>query len=191
MFSPNIPFLYGLLLIIMDDINDIDKPRTNELLIVKNGLWQPTFELTDGKLIYAKLSFRSNIKRDAVIEMPNITYTIKRKGWFNRTILINLGENETVGILVPETWKRDFNLKMDNGFEATYRYKKFFSKSLTLTSAADGDILRVTKKAFSFKQPYTVSIDLVTKKADMPPLPLLAFIGLVIITLRRQQAATQ
>jgi hypothetical protein len=175
----------------MEDLKDTNELSANELIIVKKGFWHPTFELINGQLVYGKLSFRSNIKRDAIIEMPHITYTLKRKGWFNRTILINHGEDETVGTLIPETWKRDFNLKMNNGFEATYSYKKLFSKSLTLNSVADGDILQINQKTFNFKQPYTVSIDLITKQNNMPPLPLLAFMGLVIIMLRRQQAATQ
>jgi hypothetical protein len=80
---------------------------------------------------------------------------------------------------------------MDNGFEATYLYKKLFSKSLSLTNDTQGDILQITQKAFNFKQPYTVTIDQVTQQANTPPLPLLAFMGLVIIMLRQQQAATQ
>ncbi|MCQ6957341.1 hypothetical protein [Mucilaginibacter aquariorum] len=175
----------------MGDYRNIDQLRTNELAVVKKGFWKPEFELTDGQFVYAKLRYRSNFKRDAIIETPQVTYTIKRKGWFNRTILVNKGEDETIGTLVPETWKRDFNLKMDNGFEATYLYKKLFSKSLSLTNDTQGDILQITQKAFNFKQPYTVIIDQVTQQANTPPLPLLAFMGLVIIMLRQQQAATQ
>ncbi|MES2266052.1 MAG: hypothetical protein V4520_04805 [Bacteroidota bacterium] len=175
----------------MDDYRNIDQLRTNELAIIKKGFWKPEYELTDGQFVYAKLRFRSNFKRDAIIETPNITYTIKRKGWFNRTILVNRGEDETIGVLVPETWKRDFNLKMDDGFEATYLYKKMFSKSLSLITNAQADILSITPKALNFKQPYTVTIDQITQQPNTPPLPLLAFMGLVIIMLRQQQAATQ
>ncbi|MCO5935303.1 hypothetical protein NAF17_07110 [Mucilaginibacter sp. RB4R14] len=175
----------------MDDYRNIDQLRTNELAIIKKGFWKPEFELTDGQFVYAKLRFRSNFKRDAIIETPQETFTIKRKGWFNRTVLVNKGEDEIIGVLVPETWKRDFNLKMDNGFEATYLYKKMFSKSLSLTNGTQGDILTITQKAFNFKQPYTVTIDQVTQQPNTPLLPLLAFMGLVIIMLRQQQAATQ
>jgi hypothetical protein len=80
---------------------------------------------------------------------------------------------------------------MDNGFEATYLYKKLFSKSLVLTNGQLGDIFQITQKAFSIKQPFTVTIDLVTKPDNMPPLPLLIMIGLHVILLRQQQAASQ
>ncbi|MET3980517.1 hypothetical protein ABIB62_003117 [Mucilaginibacter sp. UYP25] len=175
----------------MDEYRDINQLRTFELTVNKIGFWKPEFELTDGQFVYAKLRFRSNFKRDAIIETPQETFTIKRKGWFNRTVLVNKGEDETIGTLVPEIWKRDFNLKMDNGFEATYLYKKMFSKSLSLINDTQGNILDITQKAFSFKQPYTVTLNQAAQQPNTPPLPLLAFMGLVIIMLRQQQAATQ
>lgn len=175
----------------MENYRDIGQLRTFELSINKIGFWKPEYELTDGQFVYAKLRFRSNFKRDAIIETPSATYIIKRKGWFNRTILINQGEDETIGVLVPETWKRDFNLKMDNGFVATYKYKKLFSKSLSLVDDNDADILIITQKAFNFKQPYTVTVDQATQSPNTPSLPLLALMGLVIIMLRQQKAGTQ
>lgn len=173
------------------DQRDFAQVKTNELLIIKNGFWKPEFELTDGQFVYAKLSYGSNFKRDAIIELPQNSWTIKRKGWFNRTLLLNRGEDEPIGNIVPETWKRDFNLQLDNGFEATYLYKKLFSKSLTLTNDQLGDILQITQKAFGIKKPFTVTIDLLTKPDNMPPLPLLVMIGLHLILLRQQQAAAQ
>jgi len=171
------------------DQRDFTQVKTTELFITRQGLFKREYELTDGQFVYAKLSYRSNFKRDAIIELPQNSWTIKRKGWFNRTLLLNRGEDEAIGNIIPETWKRDFNLKLDDGFEATYLYKKLFSKSLTLTNNQLGDILQITQKALGIKQPFTVSINLVTKPENMPPLPLLIMIGLHVILLRQQQAA--
>lgn len=173
------------------DQRDFAQVKTNELFITRHGFWKREYELTDGQFVYAKLGYRSNFKRDAIIELPQNSWTIKRKGWFNRTLLLNRGEDEPIGNIIPETWKRDFNLQLDNGFEATYLYKKLFSKSLALTNTQLGDILQITQKAFGIKQPFTVTIDLVTKPDNMPPLPLLVMIGLHVILLRQQQAAAQ
>ncbi|MFA6246087.1 MAG: hypothetical protein WC615_04045 [Mucilaginibacter sp.] len=173
------------------DQRDFAQVKTTELFITRHGWFKREYELTDGQFVYAKLSYRSNFKRDAIIELPQNSWTIKRKGWFNRTLLLNLGEDDTIGNLIPETWKRDFNLKLDDGFEATYLYKKLFSKSLVLTNGQLGDIFQITQKAFSIKQPFTVTIDLITKPDNMPPLPLLIMIGLHVILLRQQQAASQ
>jgi hypothetical protein len=171
------------------DQRDFEQVKTNELYITRQGWFKREYELTDGQFIYAKLSYRSNFKRDVLIELPQKSWIIKRKGWFNRTLLLNRGEDETIGYIIPETWKRDFNLKLDDGFEATYLYKKLFSKSLTLSNDQLGDILQITQKAFGIKQPFTVTIDLLTRPDKMPPLPLLIMIGLHVILLRQQQAA--
>ncbi|MFD0765393.1 hypothetical protein ACFQZI_11060 [Mucilaginibacter lutimaris] len=172
-----------------NDQRDFAQAKTNELYIIKDGWFKPEYQLTDGQFVYAKLSYRSNFKRDAVIELPQQIWTIKRKGWFNRTLFINKGEDEIIGTIIPETWKRDFNLEFENGFTATYLYKKLFSKSLTLTNDTLGDILHITQKAFSVKQPFTVTIDLVTKPSDIPALPLLIMVGLHVVLSRQRQAA--
>lgn len=173
----------------MSDYRSFDQLRTNELTIVKKGFWYPDFELTDGQFVYGRLRYSSNFKRNAIIETPKGTWTIKRKGWFKRTLLLNTGEDNTIGTLTPETWKRDFNLQLDTGFEATYLYKKLFSKSLTLTNDKVGDMLEITQKAFSLKQPYTITFSQVLQQDSIPPVPLLILIGLHIILLRQQQAA--
>ena len=171
------------------DQRDFTKLKTNELFITRQGWFKREYELTDGQFVYAKLSYRSNFKRDAIIELPQNSWTIKRKGWFNRTLLLNLGEDEIIGNLIPETWKRDVNLKLDDGFEAAYLYKSLFSKSLVLTNGWLGDILHITHKAFNIKQPFTVGIDLVTQPDKMPPMPLLIMAGLHVILLRQKQAS--
>jgi hypothetical protein len=116
-------------------------------------------------------------------------WTIKRKGFFNRTLLLNQNGEQTIGTLVPATWKRDIALKMDDGFEATYLYKKLFAKSLTLTGNMTGNILQITQRAFGIKQPFEVTFDKTLKHQNLPPFPLLILAGVSIILLRQQQAA--
>jgi hypothetical protein len=173
----------------MGDYRTFDQLRTTELTIVKNGFWYPAYELTDGQFVYGQLSYRANFKRDGVIETAQGTWTIKRKGWFKRSFLLNQNEDETIGTLIPETWLRNVNLKMDSGFEASYQYKKILSRSLVLTHDTLGDILKITGKAFNFKRPYTITLEQITQQNDMPPIPLLALIGVNIILIRQQQAA--
>ena len=173
----------------MSDYRAFDQLRTNELTIVKNGFWYPAYELTDGQFVYGQLSYRANFKRDGVIETAQGTWTIKRKGWFKRSYDLNQNEDETIGTLIPETWVRDVNLKMDSGFEATYQYKRAFSRSLVLTHDTLGDILQITAKLFNFKRPYTVTLEQVKQPDNMPPILLLALTGLNIILIRQQKAA--
>ena len=173
-----------------NELRNIDQLRTNELKIVKNGFWKPVFELTDGQYIYAKLSYRSNFKRNAIIETLQNNWTIKRKGWLNRILVINQGEDKFIGSIIPETWKRDFDLKLSNGFEATYFYENLFSRSLTLKTDDSGDILYITHKAFNLKRPFSVKINLLSNPEFLPSVPLIIMVGLHVILLRQRRTAT-
>jgi hypothetical protein len=119
----------------MNVFRSFDQIKTNELFITRHKWFlEAYYELTDGQFVYGRLSYRSkSFKRYAIIETAQDTWTIKPKGWFKRSLLINKGEDETIGTLIPETWKRNVNLEMDNGFKGTYLYKKLFSRSLTFT----------------------------------------------------------
>jgi hypothetical protein len=172
----------------MSDYRDFGQLRTNGLFVTRHKWFLPYYELTDGQFIYGKLSYKNNFKRYAIIETAKGMWTIKRKGFFNRTLLLNEDEEHTIGSLVPATWKRNIDLKMDNGFEATYLYKKLFARSLTLTGDATGDILQITQRAFRLKKPFEVTFE-TSKHQNMPPLPLLILIGVSIVLLRQQQAA--
>ncbi|MBB5394810.1 hypothetical protein [Mucilaginibacter sp. AK015] len=173
----------------MTDFRDFALVKTNELFITRHKWFFPYYELTDGQFVYGKLSYKANFKRYAVIETAEGTWTIKRKGMFNRTLLLNKGEDETIGNLVPETWKRDIAIKMDNGFEAVYMFKKVFSRSFTLTHALYGDILQIEHTAFGIKKPFEVSFDKTEQINNMPQVPLLALIGINILLIRQQHAA--
>ncbi|TWR31568.1 hypothetical protein FPZ43_03595 [Mucilaginibacter pallidiroseus] len=173
----------------MDYYREFSQVRTNELSIVRHKFFMPYYELTDGQFVYGKLSYKNNFKRYAIIETAQGSWTIKQKGWFKRALLINEGDDHTIGTLNPATWKRDMALAMNNGFEANYEYKKVFSKSFSLTSTAHGDILELTQHAFKIKQPYTVNFQQALNIDGIPPIPLLTLIGLHIVLLRAQQAA--
>src|SRR6478609_2591679 len=95
---------------------DFDQVKTSELFITRHKWFFPYYELTDGQFVYGKLSYKGGFKRHAVLETLKEKWTVKHKGWFKRSLLINRGEEDTIGVLVPETWKGNIHLKMDNGF---------------------------------------------------------------------------
>jgi hypothetical protein len=173
----------------MSDYRSFDQLRTNELYIVRYKWFNPYFELTDGQFVYGRLSYKNNFKRNGIIETADSIITLKPKGWFKRNLVINEGEDETIGTLIPETWKRDVTLEMDNGFKATYRYKKLFSRSFTLTHELYGDILNLNQMWWSFGKPFTATIEVASKISGMPSIPFLALTGLHLTLLRQQQAA--
>jgi hypothetical protein len=66
-----------------------------------------------GNLFTGKLSYRANFRRDAIIETPRALWTIKRKGWFKRTYLLNKGEDETIGM--HDTPNMEKGCRLENG----------------------------------------------------------------------------
>jgi len=173
----------------MGDYRHFDQLRTSELMVSRHKWFFPYYELTDGQFVYGKLSYKSSFKRYAVIETAQGTWTVKRQGFFDRTLLINRNEDETIGTLKPATWKRNIDIQMNDGFTATYLYKKLFAKSLTLTSDALGDVLQVTQRPFGFKTPFAITLNKIYQQQNMPPLPLLILIGVSMTLMRQQQQA--
>ncbi|OOQ59559.1 hypothetical protein [Mucilaginibacter pedocola] len=172
----------------MNDYRKFEQVKTTELFITKNKWFYPYYELTDGQFIYGKLSYKGHWRRHAVIETADGLWTVKQKGWFKRAMLINRNEDETIGTMEPQTWKRDTLIKLDDGFEGNYLYKKLFTNAVTLVSDTEGDILRIATKAFGIKKPFTIEVDPSPKKVKLN-IPLLVLAGVNLILLRQAQAA--
>lgn len=176
----------------MNDFRNFDQLRTNELYIQKHKWFFPYFELTDGQFVYAKLSYKGTFKRYAIIETAEGTWTAKRAGFFSRALNINLGEEKTIGQVVPEVWKRNVAIRMDNGFEGTFLYKKLFTNTMFFTSSITGDLFQLKHKAFGISKPFEIELDKNHQRStqnDAPPLPLLILLGVNLILLRQAQAA--
>jgi hypothetical protein len=173
----------------MNDFRNFDQLKTNELFITRHKWFKPYYELTDGQFIYGKLYYKSCFSKRATIETAEGLWTIKCKGLFKRSSLINKGEDETIGTLLPATWKRNIDLEMDNGFKAVFNYKKLFSMAFVLTHEMYGDILNIKQKALGIKKPYFITFDKTLQISDRPPLPLLMLIGVNAMLIRQQQAA--
>ncbi|MBL4674992.1 MAG: hypothetical protein JKY70_02115 [Mucilaginibacter sp.] len=173
----------------MDVLRDIGSLRTSELTVTRFGWWRPYYQLGDGQFMYARLSYKGTFKRYAIIESNAGMFTIKRKSMLSRIMMLNRGEDETIGELEPATWTRDVTLRMDNGFEATYLFKKLFSRAYTLSSEPYGDILELKQIAWSIKKAFSVILSPDNQQQGKPDTGLLAMIGVHFILLRQAQAA--
>jgi hypothetical protein len=143
----------------MNNFRNFDLAKTGEFFITRHKWFSPYYELTDGQFVYGKLSLKTFLKQCAIIETAQGQWTINKKGWLSRTLLINSGD-ENIGTVVPEVWKRNAALKLNGGFEATYyQSKKFYCDSLTLSSTGYGDILQVKAKIWSFKKPFIITVE--------------------------------
>jgi hypothetical protein len=172
----------------MNDFRSFDQVKTNELFITRHKWFFSYYELTDGQFVYGKLSYKKSFKSYAIIETAQGNWTIKPKGWFKRSLLINKGDDGIIGTLIPETWKRNVNLEMDNGFKGTYLYKKLFSRSLTFTHEMYGDVLYITQKPWLLKRPFIITYYQNLKVNNLPAVPLLALIGVNLILIRQAHA---
>ncbi|WP_184549400.1 hypothetical protein [Mucilaginibacter sp. FT3.2] len=172
----------------MNDYRSFDLLRTNQLSIVRNGFFKPSFELTDGQFVYGKLSYASVLKTRTTLETAQKTWIVKRKGIFNRSLLIIDSNEMELGVVTPELLSRKVNLNMSDGFTATYLNKKMFTRTFSLTNDQYGDILDIKTSLWGFKKPFKVSVDLDKLKA-IADMPLLVLLGVNLILLKQAQAA--
>lgn len=173
----------------LSNLRNIDQLRTSELTVTRIGWWRPYYELSDGQFTYARLTYKGTFKRYAVLESAAGVFTIKRKAILSRIMMLNSGEDKAIGELEPATWTRDVTLRMDNGFEATYQFKKLFSRAYTLTSETYGDILELKQMAWSIRKAFSVTILPDNGQQGKPDIGILTMIGVHFILLRQAQAA--
>lgn len=172
----------------MDQFRSFDQLRTNELSVLRHGFIRPWYELTDGQFCYGKLSYANFWKTISVLEVEKKTWTIKRKGIFKRTYLINDLDGSNLGSVTPEIWSRKIILSMNNGFEAVYVNKKLISRTFSLINDQFGDILSIRTELWGIKKPFNISFDLDMLK-KIPELPLLALLGINLVLIKQAKAA--
>ncbi|TWR26847.1 hypothetical protein FPZ42_07370 [Mucilaginibacter achroorhodeus] len=172
-----------------NNFRSVAQLRTSELFINRIGWWHPYYELSDGQFTYARLSYKGVFKRYDIIECAEDMFTIKRKSLIGRTMLLNRGEDELIGEIEPSVWKRDVKLRMVNGFEANYMFKKLFGRSFTLVNENYGDILEIKQIIWGFKKPFSVTLAPDNQQTGKPDIALLVMIGVHFILVRQAQAA--
>ncbi|MBK0379196.1 hypothetical protein [Mucilaginibacter segetis] len=173
----------------MNIFRDFDEVRTNELYIIRKGWFRSAYELIDGQFLYGKLSYKGNFKRYAVIETAAGIWTLKQSGWFSRNMDLKVGEEQTVGTVIPELWSRRITLEMNDGFAADFYYKKLFSKACIWANQLYGDMIFIKQKVFSIKQPYIITFDQSLPKNTAVNIPMLTLLGVSLLITRQRHAA--
>lgn len=172
----------------MDQFRSFDQLRAPELPVLRHGFWRPWYELTDGQFSYGRLTYIGALKRNCILETANGSWTVKRKSWIGRKLIIEQPEGIEIGLITPEILSRKITLELNNGLIATFYNKKILSRTYTWLNDQLGDILNVETKLWSRKQPFIVKIDpdLIKK---VPELPLLALLGINLVLLKQAEAA--
>jgi len=174
----------------MNDFRSFEQLRVNELSVIRHGFFRPWFELSDGQFSYGKLSSISIWRNTVAIETAQENWVIKRKSLISRVFFIQQPQGVNIGTVTPEILSRKTVLNMDNGFAAALNAKAFLSRTYSWANDQHGELLTIKPAIWSYKTPFTISIDLNLLK-NAPYLPLLALLGVNLILLKQAaQAAT-
>ncbi|GAA4313001.1 hypothetical protein GCM10023149_08580 [Mucilaginibacter gynuensis] len=163
-----------------------ENKNISELYIVRHGWVKPEYELTDNVYSYGKLAYKwLSARRRAYVETADNYYSFAFEGFWRRTIAITDRNDKVIGRLVTTAFSRKSTLKMENGFTAIFHRTSFWRSKYVWESEIYGPILRVDSPSFSSTD--TIGIEQSTTPAEI--LPLLAFLGIHIIIIRRQREA--
>ncbi|CAN5197931.1 hypothetical protein BH09BAC6_BH09BAC6_02750 [soil metagenome] len=168
----------------MEEFRDISLLRTNELQVTRDGLFWPSYEVTDGQFCYGKIDHPWRFRKNTLFRTAKGNWTMQRQGLFSRTWILYNPANETAGTARSEIWKRKVSLVLNNGFEATLLKKRIFSWSYTWTSMQQGDIMNIETNLWRINTPLTVVLTTASAIA-IAELPLLILLGIHFVLLRK------
>ncbi len=165
----------------------LDTKKTNELLLVRRGWFNPEYELTDNTDSYGKMNYRWFPKVMATATTAASTWGFRREGGLSRTILIIDQTGAVIGKATREIFSRITVLSLQTGFMAKFYRPSIWSREHVWESDGYGKIMHFRCNPFRFTT--TIAID--QSMAPASVIPLLIFFGSYLITLRRRQRAAR
>jgi hypothetical protein len=165
--------------------SQLDTKKTNELFLVRAGLFNPEYLLTDNISDYGKMNFRWFPRVIATAVTAANTWVFKREGGLSRTVLITDTTGATVGKATREIFSRITVLSLQTGFMAKFYRPSIWSRQHVWESDGYGRIIHFRCNPFGFKN--TVYID--QSMAPVSVIPLLIFFGSYLTTLQRRKRA--
>ncbi|MEO6149923.1 MAG: hypothetical protein ABIN95_08515 [Mucilaginibacter sp.] len=156
------------------------------LYMIRHGWLKPEYELTDNVHSYGRLTYKwISAKRRAFVEMADRTIGFRFEGFWKTSLVITDSNEDIIGKLTMKPFKRRSILEMNSGFKATFRRVSFWKSQYVWESDMYGPIVRIHSPSFSS----TDNILIEQSTAPVDVLPLLAFLGLHLIIIRRQREA--
>ena len=157
--------------------------KTTELTLIRQGLFFPSFELTDGQAVYGKISYRGFLRRAAFIETSGANYLVEFESFFSRTIVI--GSNDELKGKMRLGFFGDAALMMQNGFEAEFTRDSVWGRCFTWKTSKFGTMAKLKESWFSFTKPIAITVDLNLVNAEN--MGLLCLLGSHLIILRKRR----
>lgn len=173
----------------MDNYRSFDLLRANELSIIKHGFFNNSYEISDGQFLYGKVSYRLFSRCRAVVETADGAWTFSRKQLFSRTIIISKGGGEIIGEVTRGFFSQTSELKLYNGFEASFAHTSFLPVEFTWSNSAYGEMLKIRGRIFAFYN--TVKITINSPGRPIAETPLLAFLSIHLLLLRQRRKAAR
>jgi hypothetical protein len=173
----------------MEQVSVFDPTKANALVIVRNGLFNPSFTMTDGVNIYGRLSYLRVWRRRGNVEMAHQNWTIEPQKLFSReTIAKSQSMAQTITITKTDLWRGNNIVEFSNGQRFEFKRDSIFSRKQLCYNEQHVNILTIESKPFSYKQPFKIICEPNTSKNNIN-FVLIAFIGVHLILLRKAHAA--
>ncbi len=169
-------------------LTPFNKLQGTELKVMRKGIFCPSYTLTDDMYTYGKISYSGFWYKTTYLTTATDSWTIRIKGIFTRTLLIFNAKGENIGSIVPRTWSRKIDLKMDSGFGAEFLNKKLISYSHTWLNEQYGDLVSIKANVWGFKNPFKVIFDPGLLRT-VPEIPFLSLLGINLVLMKQAQAA--
>lgn len=160
--------------------------KTAELQVRRHGLFQPYYELSDGKSTFGKLKFGGLFLRQATVETALGTWIFKRK-FFSNLIIITGDKGLPVAKLAKKWFSQSVLLTMNDGTRSQFSHPSFWKRKYTFTND-QGRSMEFQSRFFE-RNPIKISLGKNFQPSDQSL--LMAFTGayLILAIRRRQKAA--
>ncbi|RVU03123.1 hypothetical protein EOD41_04095 [Mucilaginibacter limnophilus] len=157
-----------------------------QLFVHRRGMINPDYELTDEMYSYGKLSYKwLSMRRKAAVETADSTWNFQFKSLWKTSLEITNQNEEVIGTLTTKVFSWSYTLVMNSGFTAVFRKTSFWKPRYVWENAMQAPIIRIESPVF--KATDNIFIEQGTTPVEM--IPLLAFLGIHLIIIRRQREA--
>lgn len=153
--------------------------------MIRKGWFSSEYELTDNVYSYGKITWHRLSMHKATVVTAADTWMFKREGVFSRALVITNQDDVTLGRATQELFSRKTILTLQTGFSAEFYRPSIWAREYVWESAGYGKIMHIHSSPFSL----TDSIYIDQSMAPATVVPLLTFLGLYLIVLRRKRQA--
>lgn len=164
----------------MENFQDFNLIQSGELTAVRHGLFNPTFEITDGQMNYGQVITKKTSSTDrGAFETSKERWVLKRE---DKIITLSNSRSENIGLLEDN----GRILQLNNGFEATISVHGG-GRSAVLSSWKNkqgNELVNFKQSAYSYRRPYTITFDPALLKTVLE-IPLLVLLGIHLSFLKQ------